>query len=152
MYFREVPSIVATGTLRLPMEDASIAPIDVEDIAKIAFRVLTGSGHEGKRYEMTGPEALTMTQVAERISIATRRPVRYVNVSPVDARKALLEAGTPSYFADALAELFAERRNGAESRVILGSHELFGVRPTPFAEFAERNASVFRGEAPVPGH
>jgi len=150
MYFREVRSILSTGELRLPMENATIASIDVADIAKIAFRVLTGSGHEGKRYEMTGPEALTMAQVAERISVATGRPVRYVNVSPAEMKKALLDTGAPPYFADALDELFAERRKGVEARVILASHKLFGIRPTTFAEFAARNARVFRGEAPKP--
>lgn len=145
MYFRETSTIAARGELRLPMEDATIAPIDVEDIAKIAFHVLTGAGHEGKRYEMTGPEALKMTQVAERISSAIGKPVRYVNVSPAQATRELLDAGVPSYFAEALDELFAERRKGAESRIILTTHELFGVRATPFREFAERNVAVFRG-------
>ena len=47
--------------------------------------------------------------------------------------------------ADALDELFAERRKRHESRVYLGTHELFRVQPTTFAEFARRNATLFRG-------
>ena len=57
----------------------------------------------------------------------------------------LAGAGTEPYFADALDELFSERRKGAESTVRLHTHERFGVRPTTFAEFAARNASVFGG-------
>lgn len=47
-YFRQVPSIVAKGVLFLPMENARIASIDMDDIAEVAARVLTSSGHEGK--------------------------------------------------------------------------------------------------------
>jgi hypothetical protein len=52
--------------------------------------------------------------------------------------------------ADALAELFAERRNGAESKVWPVLQDVFGLRPTSFAEFATRNAAAFRGEEPPP--
>src|SRR2546427_1925799 len=87
-YFRQAPNIAAKGAMFLPMEDARIASIDVGDIAEIAVRVLTSAGHEGKIYPLTGPEALTMTQVAEKLSAAIGKTVRYVNVPPEDARQA----------------------------------------------------------------
>ena len=149
-YFRQVPSIVAKGALFLPMEDAKIASIDVGDIAEIAATVLTSSGHEGKAYPLTGPEALSMAEVAERLSAATGTSIRYVNVAPEDAKQAQLAAGVPPYLADALAELFAERRKGKESQVSPVTETLLGRRPTSFAEFAARNAAIFRGETPAP--
>ena len=160
-YFRQVPMIVAKGAMFLPMEDARIASIDVGDIAEIAVRVLTGSGHEGKTYPLTGPEALTMPDlegVEPGITVgdllkacaATGKPVRYVNVPPEDARQAQLAAGMPPYLADALFELFAERRNGKEGKVWPDAATLLGRPPTSFDEFAGRNAAVFRGEAPPP--
>ena len=149
-YFRQVPMITAKGAMFLPMEDAKIASIDVGDIAEIAARVLTGSGHEGKTYPLTGPEALSMTEVAAKLSAATGTPIRYVNVSPEDARQSQLAAGMPPYLADALFELFAERRNGKEGKVWPDAATLLGHPPTSFDEFAGRNAAVFRGEAPPP--
>src|SRR5450631_3481665 len=149
-YFRQAPNIAAKGAMFLPMEDARIASIDVGDIAEIAAKVLTGSGHEGKVYPLTGPEALTMTEVAARLSAATGKTIRYVNVPPEDARKAQLTAGMPPYLADALFELFAERRNGKESKVWPDAGVLLGRRPTSFDEFATRHAAMFRGEAPPP--
>jgi uncharacterized protein YbjT (DUF2867 family) len=149
-YFRQVPMIVNKGALFLPMEDARIASIDVGHIAEVTIKTLTSPGHEGKIYPITGPEALTMSEVAERLSAATGRTIRYINVAPEDAKRAQLAAGMPPYMADALAELFAERRNGKESKVSTVLHDVFGVRPTSFAEFATRNAAVFRGEAPAP--
>lgn len=149
-YFRQVPSIVAKGALFLPMENARIASIDVGDIAEIAADTLTRAGHEGKIYPLTGPEALTMAEVAERLSAVTGKPIKYVNVPPEDARKAQLAAGMPPYLADALFELFAERRKGKEGNVSRITETVFRRRPTPFSEFAARNAAIFRGEQPAP--
>jgi uncharacterized protein YbjT (DUF2867 family) len=149
-YFRQAPNIAAKGAMFLPMEDARIASIDVGDIAEIAARVLTGSGHEGKTYPLTGPQALTMTQVAGKLSAATGKPIRYVDVPPEAARQAQLAAGMPPYLADALFELFAERRNGKEATVWPDAAALLGRPPTSFDEFAKQNAAVFRGDAPPP--
>src|ERR1700674_378768 len=149
-YFRQAPSIAAKDAMFLPMGDARIASIDVGDIAEIAADVLTRSGHEGKTYPLTGPEALTMTQVAEKLSAATGKTIRYVNVPPEDARKAQLAAGVPPYLADALVELFAERRKGKEANVSPVIATVFGRRATHFEEFAARHAAIFRGEQPAP--
>lgn len=130
---------------------ARIASIDVGDVAEVAADVLTGSGHEGAVYPLTGPEALTMAEVADRLADATGMPVRYVDVPPDAARQAQLDAGMPPYLADGLFELFAERRRGKEAIVSTVTHDVFGRSPTHFDEFARRNAAVFRGQAPPPG-
>ena len=56
--------------------------IDTRDIAAVAAQVLTSPGHQGQRYTLTGPEALSAAEVAERLSTATGRQVRYVNMAP----------------------------------------------------------------------
>jgi uncharacterized protein YbjT (DUF2867 family) len=149
-YFRQAPSIVARGALFLPMEDAKIAMIDVGDIAEVAATILTEPGHEGKIYPLTGPEALSMAEVAEKLSAATGKSIQYVNVTPDEAKRAQLAAGMPAFIADALAELFAERRKGKESQVSPIIPTIFGRRATSFDEFAMRNAAIFRGEQPAP--
>ena len=149
-YFRQVPAIVTKGSFFLPMEDAKIASIDVGDIAEVAATVLTSPGREGKIYPLTGPEALSMAEVAEKLSTATGKTIRYVNVAPEEARRNQLAAGVPQYTADALAELFAERRKGKEAQVSPIIETIIGRRPTGFDSFAERNAAIFRGEQPAP--
>jgi len=149
-YFRQVPSIVAKGKLLRPMEDARIASIDVDDIAEVAAAVLTRSGHEGSVYPLTGPEALSMTDVAEKLSAATGKRIEYINVAPEEATRAQLAAGMPPFTADALAELFAERRTGKEAQVSPVVQTILRRRATSFDDFAERHAAVFRGEQPAP--
>jgi uncharacterized protein YbjT (DUF2867 family) len=145
VYLREVPDIAAKGVLRLPFADIELSPVDVGDIAKVSFRLLRDGGHEGESLDMTGPEALTMDEIAARISIAIGRKIRYVAISPEERRQALLASGVPAGFADALDEQVAERLKRPAARVYLGTHAVFGVRPTIFAEFAERHADAFRG-------
>jgi uncharacterized protein YbjT (DUF2867 family) len=147
VYFEEVPAIVADGELRLPLGDTTLAPVDTADIAKVAHAVLTDHGHEGRRYVMTGPEALAMSEVAACISDAVGSPVRYVDVDPDDKRREWLAAGYPPERAEAFLQLFLERKRHGRSLVDLSTHQRFGVRPTTFREFAAHHADVFKGEA-----
>jgi uncharacterized protein YbjT (DUF2867 family) len=149
-YFRQVPSILRHGALFLPMADARIASIDLGDIAEVAADVLTGSGHEGRTYPITGPESLAMTEVAAKLSAATGMPIQYVDVSPEDFISARLAAGAPPYVAAGLAELFAERRKGKEATVWPTMETVFGRRPTSFDEFAQRHVAIFLGQQPSP--
>jgi uncharacterized protein YbjT (DUF2867 family) len=136
--------------LLLPMEDARIAMIDIGDIAEVAATVLTSPGHAGKIYPLTGPEALSMAEVAEKLSAATGKRIQYINVAPDEVKRAQLAAGMPPFTADALAELFAERRKGKESQVSPIIPTILGRPATSFDEFAMRHAAIFRGEQPAP--
>lgn len=146
-YFPGAPAMNLTANaLSLPMANATLAPVDIEDIAKIAFRLLHDGGHENKSYDITGPEALTMTEVAAQISQVTGRTIQYVDVTLEEYKRAMLAMGTSPERVETFAELWGERRDRGGSRVNLSTHEIFGVRPTTFAEFASRNAARFRGE------
>ncbi|MQY28876.1 SDR family oxidoreductase [Nocardia aurantia] len=147
VYFEEIPDIVEHGELRLPLGDATLAPITVDDIAKIAHAVLTTDGHEYTTYRMTGPRAISMTEAAADISAAIGRPVRYVDVSPAEKRRQWIEKGYPPPRADAFVQLFEERRRLGSAHVDRTTHQRFGIAPTTFGEFAARHAEVFRGSA-----
>jgi uncharacterized protein YbjT (DUF2867 family) len=147
VYLREAPTIMSKGLLLLPLDDAKLAPVDLEDVAKIAFGLLTQGDHRSRAFEMTGPQALSMTEIAAAISEATGLLVRYQSISPEERRRGMQAANLPQFTIDALHEQALERLRHPESRVELGAHELFGVKPTTFAEFARRHASAFRGEA-----
>jgi len=145
-YFRQVRSIVSQSAIRLPMADARIASIDVDDIADVAATVLTEDGHAGQAYPLTGPDALSMTEVAAHLSAAIGKTVRYVDVSPQDYLAANLAAGMPAYTAEALVELYAERRAGKESHVSRVAEKLLGRPPRSFKDFSKRHATIFRGD------
>ncbi len=143
-YLREAPSVINEGAFFFALGDVRLNPVDLADVGRVGFLLLRDGGHERARLPMTGPEALTMADVADRVSRATGRTVRYVAVSRNERRHALVAHGIPSEFADALDKQVEERlKGGAESRVDLSTHQLFNVKPTTFLEFAQRNAEAF---------
>jgi uncharacterized protein YbjT (DUF2867 family) len=145
VYYREVSTLLGDGTFAQPLGDTRLAPVDVDDVAKVTYATATG-GHKSRVYQMTGPEALTMTEICEVLSSVVGRPIRYVDIAPEEKRQRLIDAGIPPRFADDLDDLFRLRRDGGpESQVNIETFEQFNIRPTSFAEFAERSAAVFRG-------
>lgn len=146
-YLREVPTILAHSALLLPLQDAKLVPVDVADIAKAAYLLLTTPGHEGRTYAMSGPAALSMADVAEQISAAVGKTVRYVSISREERKQVLLSARVPAFFVDALDVQAGERLKGTEATVHADTHTALGIPATTFADFARRNAGAFLGES-----
>jgi NAD(P)H dehydrogenase (quinone) len=74
-----LPELVATGELRLPFGDATLAPIAGYDVAELCANVLRSpQSHVGQTYTLVGPELKTMTAFAEDYAAALQRPVVYV--------------------------------------------------------------------------
>jgi uncharacterized protein YbjT (DUF2867 family) len=120
-------------------------PVDIDDIAKIAFATHAHGGYEGCAFEITGPQALSIAEIAACIGEAIDKPIHYHNVGPEDRRRALLAAGLPPFMVDARDEQ-AEQHRRPQSRVGRATHALIDVKPTTFAAFVRRHAGVFRGE------
>jgi uncharacterized protein YbjT (DUF2867 family) len=143
VYLREARSVAERGVLALPAGQITLAPVDVLDIAKVAHGLLTTDGHEERGYQMTGPQALTMADIAAAISRAVAKKVAYVSVSPAERRASMLAASVPDDIAEALYDQATERLAHPESQVCLTAHEMFAVPATTFDEFAQRHAKAF---------
>src|SRR5262249_28232210 len=85
VYLRFQVTIASQGKFYAASKDSRVSPVDVRDIAAVAVAALTGTGHEGKKYVITGPEALTYFDVADKLSAAIGKKVSYVDV-PLEAR------------------------------------------------------------------
>jgi uncharacterized protein YbjT (DUF2867 family) len=155
VYYREVSTMLADGTFAQPLGDTRLAPVDVEDVARIAFAAATGpapDGDEAAVFPLTGPEALSMTEVCVILTEIVGRPIRYVDLAPEEKHRRLVAAGIPARFADDLDALFRLRRDGGpETRVDTAAFERFALQPTTFTQFARRSAPVFRGETTPDG-
>src|SRR5262249_14345525 len=122
----------------------AVSHIDIRDIAAVAVKVLSEEGHEGKAYALTGPEALTNDQIAEKLSRVSGRAIRYVNLPPAELRKALLAAGMPEWSADALLDLQRLYREGKANLVEPTVERILGRKATTFDHFARDYASSFQ--------
>jgi uncharacterized protein YbjT (DUF2867 family) len=129
--------------LVMPIGESQLSPVDLVDVAKVAAAMMRADGIEGRAYDMTGPEALTMTQITEIISAATGRPFRHQHVTFEEKRQLHAAQGFPTEVIAILDEIYRERAQSPRSRVDLSTHAAFGVKPTTFATFAHRNAAAF---------
>jgi uncharacterized protein YbjT (DUF2867 family) len=123
--------------------DAKVSAVDVRDIAEVAVAALTEAGHEGKIYELTGPQALTHAEMAEGLSEALGRRVAFVDIPPEAMREALLGVGLPVWQADGLVEDYAHYRRGEAAAVTSGVRDAIGKAPRSFDEFARDYAAMF---------
>jgi uncharacterized protein YbjT (DUF2867 family) len=140
----QAQSIAAEGRIYQPVGDARASFVDTRDVAAVAARVLTEDGHEGRAYDITGPEALSYHDVAARLSAATGREITYVPISPEDFRRGALAAGLPEWLVAALGllnETFAAGRAAAVTNVV---REVGQTEPRTFEQFARDHAAAFK--------
>jgi len=132
------------GAIYLPWGDGKASFVDARDIGAVAAEVLTSDGHEGATYDLTGPEALAITEVARIVSTVSDRGIRYVDVPEVAARDGMLQAGIPQWQVDVLLELHAINKQGLWDAVTSDVEKVTGHSVTTFAQFASDHAQSFR--------
>ena len=110
-----VPSIDAAGNFYADAGEARISMVDTRDVAAVAAVALTEPGHAGAHYDVTGPEALSYTDVAAKLTQAMGRRIAYIDAPDGAVRQALLGAGLSEWFASALIGLYQDyRRSGTD--------------------------------------
>jgi uncharacterized protein YbjT (DUF2867 family) len=138
------PSIRAQAAFYGAMGDARTSFIDVRDIAAVAAQALTSSKHAGKTYELNGPEALTYAAVAEKISRASGREVRYVDIPVERQRQAMLDQGMPEWQVTALLDLQAYYTGGQGGAVDDVLANLLGRAPRIMEQFVTEFGDSFQ--------
>jgi uncharacterized protein YbjT (DUF2867 family) len=147
VFLRNARTIASESRFYAPMGDALVTPIHERDIAEVSAKVLVELGHAGKSLVLTGPEALSYRQIGERFTRVLGREVTYVDVSFEDAKRAMIAAGQPEWFADAMNELAAERKRGFQSQVTDTVRAVLGREAIRIDEFIREKAGVFLGQA-----
>jgi uncharacterized protein YbjT (DUF2867 family) len=77
------------------VEDARVSYIDTRDVGRVAAKVLTEPGHEGKPYDLSGPEALTHEEIAGIFTKALGSKIRFVRIRDEEFRRRWTELGAP---------------------------------------------------------
>ena len=137
-------SIKAQGAFYDSSGDAKASHVDVRDIAAIAVAALTESGHEGKIYDVTGPEALSNFEIADILTSVTGKKITYVPVSDDDARQSMKAAGMPEWLIEALIELIQNKRAGYAQAISTEVEPLLGRKPIAFEQFARDHVEAFK--------
>lgn len=128
------------GTMYSSTAEGRAAYVDVRDIAEVAVKALTEPGHEGKAYELSGPEALTMSEIAKILSEASGRDIRYVDLSDDALRQGMLDVGMPFWLVEMIIDINVHTRAGRNAQVTNVVEEITGRPATPFQQFALEHA------------
>ena len=135
--------MVVQGAMYTAAGEGRVSFVDVRDVADAAAAVLTGEGHEGRTYALTGPEALTFGEAAAVIGEVTGRPVQHVDVPADQLAAGMAQAGVPDWLAQDVAALQTAYAAGAGAEVSDDVRTLTGRAPRPFREFVGDYADRF---------
>lgn len=133
MQVDSVAQAAAAGQLVTNIGDGGAAYVTRADCAAVAAGVLTSEGHEGKAYDVTGPQAYTATDLAALAAQKSGTPVEVVQVDDEAYTAGLVSAGLPDFIAPLLTSFGTATRLGKLATVTDVVEQVGGRTPTPLS-------------------
>ncbi|WP_106403272.1 NmrA family NAD(P)-binding protein [Actinocorallia populi] len=138
------------GDLVSSYGDTPVAHIDCHDIAACAATLLAGPQDRKDAFVLTGPEALTDAEIADKISSALGRTVHRAELPPDALAAAMTSQGLPRRFAEDLAYLVKEVAAGSQTATTTTVRDITGRPPRTFDAFLTANLQPLRAAATPP--
>lgn len=136
LYLDFVPSMVSPeGAIAGPASDGRLAAVLREDVAAAAVAVLTGEGHDGRTYDLTGREAFTLAEAAAEMSRLTGKSIRFHNETVDEAYAARAEYGAPAWEVEGWVSSYQAISAGELAEVTGEVGRLTGHEPGALAEY-----------------
>ncbi len=137
------PQIQSTGVVRGAYGDAASSPIHERDIAAVGVRALVNSAHAGRSYVLTGPQSLTQRDKVRLIGEAIGKKLSWEEISPQQARQAMIAQGLPEEIASRMLGYLAGRvrQPGPSSDAVA---QVLSRPALTFAEWVAEHAATFQ--------
>lgn len=142
VYTDTIPQILERGAVTASAGDGRLATAARADYAAAAVAVLTGQGHEGKAYELSGDTAWSFADFAAELSKQTGREIAYHPLTTDEHRNTLLQAGLPEPVADLVADIDRAIERGLLART---SEDLRHLTGRPATTLADAIATALKG-------
>ena len=127
------------GVIRGPAGDGRAAVVVQDDIADAAVAVLRDpTPHAGRTYDLTGPQALSLDEIAATITEVTGRKVSFHDETLDEAYASRASYGAPDWQVDAWVSTYTSMAAGELSTVSTAVQELTGRPATSLAELLRR--------------
>lgn len=124
--------------------EGRIAMVDARDIAAVAVEALLNEGHEGKTYVLTGPEAISYTDIAQVFTRALNRQITYIPVTSVQSRSSMLEAGMPGWLVEDLVAVNLQHAAGMAATVSPDVEKVTGRKALTVDDFVRDFIHLFQ--------
>ncbi len=140
LYADFLPHMVGEDSIiRGPAGGGRAAVVAQDDIVDAALAVLRDpAGHAGQTYDLTGPEALNLEEVAALITTATQREVRFHNETVAEAYASRAGYGAPDWQVEAWVSTYTAIAAGELEAVSADIPQLTGHPATSFEELLQR--------------
>ncbi|MCW2526101.1 MAG: NAD(P)-dependent oxidoreductase [Pseudonocardiales bacterium] len=144
-YLGILPALAGSdGVIRGPGGSGSLAAVAQRDIAAVAATVLAaGAEHDGASYDLTGPQALGLEEIARVLTSVSGRTVRYVEETVDEAYESRAVYGAPAFEVDGWVSTYVAIARGELDQVSPDIERLLGRPPQAFADFLAANPSSF---------
>ncbi|NJP69100.1 SDR family oxidoreductase [Streptomyces sp. ventii] len=143
LYADFMPGLVGEdGVISGPAGEGAASVVAQDDIADAAVAVLLDApAHDGAVYDLTGPRALTLAEIAAELSEVTGRRVTYRPETPTEAYRSRESSGAPRWQLDAWVSTYTAIAAGELAGVSDAVPRLTGHPATPLAEVLRRAAA-----------
>lgn len=133
---------ILAGYVTLPADEVKEPFIDVDDLADVVIAALTQDKHDGKVYEVTGPDLITFKEAIGKIAKASGRSIffKYIPVSNYAAE--MKKYGVPAEIIGLLSYLFSEILDGRNESVGHGIEEALGRKATTFDDYIKKTIAT----------
>lgn len=132
------------GVIRGPAGDGRVGSVARDDVADVAVAVLLGEGHDGRTYDLTGPEAITLQRVARELTRYAGREITYQPETLEEAYASRASYGAPEWEVEGWVTTYVAISTGELDAVTDTVHDLTGHAPMSLTEFLDRNPESFR--------
>jgi uncharacterized protein YbjT (DUF2867 family) len=131
--------LTKAGIYPMPLGDVGVSVVDVRDIAEAAAIVLTSGEHNGKTYNLNGPEVVSGAKAASIWGEVLGKEIRYTGHN-MDAFEEQMRKKAPSWSAFDIRMMFEgylERGFVAEDGDVEKLTKLLGHAPRRYEDFAK---------------
>jgi uncharacterized protein YbjT (DUF2867 family) len=145
-YLDFVPLLVGDdGVIRGPAGEGKIAWVSRDDVADVAVAVLAEGGeeHDGKTYDLTGPEAHTLTWAAAQLRAATGREIRFCDETVQEAYESRVHLDAPDFEVDGWVTSYVAIATGELDVVSDAVPRLAGHRAQDLPEWLQANPQAW---------
>jgi NAD(P)H dehydrogenase (quinone) len=127
------------GVLRGPADDGRVAAVAQDDIAAVATAVLLDpTSHEGRTYDLTGPEAITLSEAAGTMSRILGREYSFRDETLEEAHASRASYGVPDWQVAAWVSTYTAIASGELSGVTGDVERVTGRAPLSLADVLAR--------------
>jgi NAD(P)H dehydrogenase (quinone) len=135
LYLDFLPRMVGPdGVIAGPAGDGRVAAVTRSDVADVAAAIVAGAGHDGRSYDVTGREALSMGELAAQLSELTGKPISYKDETLEEARASRASHGAPDWQVEAWISTYTAIAAGELDTVSDTVARLAGHEPRTLAD------------------